>query len=163
MKKLLLLLTFLLPHSSPAQQPAPNAPIMPLWDAPLPTSQGYYSVSLNSICSVAVERFDLEYKNKTYPVVECSVQTVGGKTARFYFLEEKESDEKNLVDSVQDSLKKAASGEQEADGDENGKLKVVKIYPESSTSTTVEFRLGSEKKVLDLYQSLRDAWVTAMP
>ncbi len=162
MKRIILIFTLLFPISSPAQEPPGHVPIMPLWDAPIPSSQGFYSVSLNSVCSVALEKYDLEFKGKTYPVVECSVETVGGKTARFYYVDEKESDQKNLLESMKDTVTEA-SGVQGAEDDQNKKLRVVKVYPESSTSTTVEFRLATEKKVVDLYQSLRQAWVTAMP
>ncbi len=146
-----------------AQESPPKGPTFPLWEPPLPKDQGAFALSLNSICSVALERYDLEYKDKSYPVVECSVMTVGGKTVRFYYVEEKKknSESKNPIEAAKESVKSIVSGDSEEE--DSKKLRVVKLFPHSSQTGTVEYRLSSEKKITDIYQSLRDAWVANAP
>lgn len=145
-----------------AQESPPKGPTFPLWEPPLPKDQGAFALSLNSICSVALERYDLEYKDKTYPVTECSVMTVGGKTVRFYYVEEKkDSESKNPIEAAKESVKSIVSGDSEEE--DSKKLRVVKLFPHSSQTGTVEYRLSSEKKITDIYQSLRDAWVANAP
>lgn len=155
----------LLSFSLQAQE-TPNKPTFPLWTAPIPTSQGAYSLSLNSICSVSLEKYDLKFEDKVYPITECSVETVGGKTARFYFVDENKKEKKDgPIEQAKETLATVVPGmEEDEESEENQKkLRVVKIYPESSLAGTVEFRLSTAKKVTDLYQSLRDAWVASAP
>jgi hypothetical protein len=144
-----------------AQESSPKGPAFPLWEPPLPKSQGAFALSLNSICSVSLERYDLEFKDKSYPVTECSVMTVGGKTVRFYYVEEKKEDSKNPIDAAKESVKSIVSGNSEEE--DSKKFRVVKLFPHSSQTGTVEYRLSSEKKITDIYQSLRDAWVANAP
>lgn len=144
-----------------AQDTPRTSPRFPLWTAPLPKSQGAYAVSLNSICSVALEQYDLKYDDQTFPVTECSIETVGGKTARFYFIDEGEEEDKGLAG---DLLKTAASAVPGLAGeDDDQKLRVVKVYPESALAGTVEYRLASKAKVEDLYRELHDTWVASSP
>lgn len=149
-----------------AQTTSDPAPPFPLWTAPLPNAQGAYVVSLNSICSVALEHYDLKYDDKTYPVTECSIETVGGKTARFYFVDdgkpenEDESPAGQVVEAVGTLVPVLTPEEQE---EEQKKLRVVKAYPESALTGTVEYRLSSKAKVEALYKDLRDTWVASSP
>ncbi len=160
MKRLLLVL--LTPVLLRAQE-NPSKPMFPLWTAPIPTAQGAYAVSLNSICSVALEKYDLKFEDKVFPITECSIETVGGKTARFYFVDENKKQEGPV-----DQAKTAAAGlipgmEDKESEDKQKKLRVVKIYPESAIAGTVEFRLSTEAKVADLFKNLRDAWIASAP
>jgi hypothetical protein len=164
MKYLTLLLPLLLPIVSLAQQSSSQAIPLPIWKAPVPDKQGAYVVSINSICSVALERYDLEYKGKTYPIVECSIETVGGKTARFYYIDDREDSKKDENDSLLKPLKESIKGVLPEDEEKKReKLRVVKTYPESVLAASVEYRLGTEREILDLYQGLRDAWVATAP
>lgn len=146
-------------------QERPTTPAMPLpvWEAPLPEAQGYFTVSLNSICSIAVERYHLEYEKKSYPVVECSVETVGGKTARFYFIkEEQEKKSESPFKPVRDAAKVVLPDAEDEKNSDNP-YRVLKQYPHSSLSGSVEYRLRSETEVIGLYRSLREAWLQWAP
>lgn len=170
MKTLLLLAVALAPMGLWAQDFPSNKPAFPLWTAPIPDSQGAYAVSLNSICSVALEKYDLKYEDKVFPVTECSVATVGGKTARFYFVDEdkkekKKEDEDGPLGQVKAAVATVVPGmEEDEDSEENQKkLRVVKIYPESASTGTVEYRLATKARVIALYRDLRDTWVASAP
>lgn len=137
---------------------------LPIWEAPIPATQGHFTVSLNSICSIAVEHYDLQYEKKTYPVTECSIETVGGKTARFYFV--KDDKENTESDSpYKPAMEVAEIFLPESDDEEkaDNKYRVVKVYPQSSTSSSVEYRLKSKSEVIDLYRDLREAWLKWAP
>lgn len=150
-------------QSASTRQPIP----LPVWKAPVDESQGAYTVSLNSICSVALEHYDLQYKDQTYPIVECSLETVGGKTARFYYIDDREdskkSDDGSALNQVKEAVKTLIPSEEEEDEKKKEKLRVVKVYPESALTTTVEYRLATEAEIVRLYNSLRDAWVSSAP
>jgi len=167
MKILIFFAATLAPMGLIAQNSPVNKPTFPLWTAPIPTTQGAYAVSLNSICSVALEKYDLKFEDKVFPITECSIETVGGKTARFYFVNEdkKQKNEKGPMEEAKAAFTPVISDlEKDEDSEENQKkLRVVKIYPESALTGTVEYRLSSAKKVADLYQNLRDAWVASAP
>lgn len=133
----------------------------PVWDAPIPSSQGRFSVRLSSIGSLALESYNLKYEDKTIPVVECSVAMAGGKTARFYYIEEKNEEEGKkdpFIEPLQNALAAAAPATQNEDEDDNPNLRVVKAYPESALAATVEYRLGSQQAVISLYSKLRKDW-----
>jgi hypothetical protein len=164
MKNYFTAVLFLASFGIHAQETPQNKPTFPLWTAPLPNAQGSYAVSLNSICSVALEKYDLKFDDKVFPITECSIETVGGKTARFYFVDEDKREKKDgPVEQAKDAIASVVPGMEENSEKDQKKLRVVKIYPESALAGTVEYRLSSEKKVTDLYQNLRDAWVASAP
>jgi len=164
MKVRTLLILSLLSSALFAQDNNPREILLPTWEAPLRESQGAYTVSLNSICSVALERYDLRYDDKTYFVVECSVETVGGKTARFYHISDqkpKKKDNDSLLAPLKENVEKLLPEENEEEEDE--RMRVMKVYPESALAATVEYRFRQETEVVALYHSLRDAWVASAP
>lgn len=138
---------------------------LPIWEAPIPEVQGKFTVSLNSICSIAVENYDLQYEKKTYPVTECSIETVGGKTARFYFIDEDREQKEEEKDSPLKPVKEAANFflPESEDEKNDDKFRVVKQYPQSSTASSVEYRLRSKTEVIELYRNLREAWIKWAP
>lgn len=166
MKRILLLL---LVTSLPlVAQDDPSSIPLPIWEAPIPESQGQFIVGLNSICSIAVEHYNLQYEKKSYPVTECSIETVGGKTARFYYIDEDTADRKEKREEKKSPLnpfKEAASIflPENDDKKNNNEYRVVKVYPQSSNSSSVEYRLKSEDEVLALYKNLREAWLQWAP
>lgn len=150
-----------------AQDYASSVPL-PIWEAPIPESQGHFTVSLNSICSIAVEQYTLKYDGKSYPVTEFSIETVGGKTARFYHIDEDKADrekEKQEEKSPFMPVKEAASIFLPENDEEKAsqKYRVVKVYPQSAISGTVEYRVRSKSEVLALYRNLREAWIKWAP
>lgn len=155
---LLLLLTTIPLIAQSSDSPVP----LPIWEAPIPKSQGEFTVSLNSICSIAIERYNLRYEKKTYPIVEFSIETVGGKTARFYYIDVKEK-ESPLLQPIKEAKEIFLPSGEEDDSMEDKKYRVVKIYPQSSTSTSVEYRLETESAVTDLYKELQSAWIKWAP
>ncbi len=123
------------------------------WQANLPG--GHYMVALDRISSVSRHSYVLD---GAVLVDEVTVDTVGQALARFYFLQ---------------PVTAAAPGNAAAQLTQRGKElleqagrsagtdvhnMVMKKYPDTTHSKTIEYRLLSEQQLSGLYGSLRTAW-----
>lgn len=133
----------------PGDSPGPNR----FWQASL--SGGHYMVALDRISAVSRHKYLLD---GAVIVDEVTVDALGQALARFYF-----------ISPVTDAAPGNAVGEIAKRGRElvekaadrvgtDAQNMVIKKYPETSHSRTIEFRILSEKELTALYSSVRSAW-----
>lgn len=165
---------------SQAQNQTPDVEILnklnPTWHTTVGKSE--YVVSVNSITSVALQNYDMDFQGQTVPIVELNIETCGGAAARFYFIDEKGNNagtnspvapislngvKLTPTQEVQAHIKElqdAAKGNpiMAIDSSVNEDNKVVKKWPEGTYAKTFEFRLNSEADIRKLYSSLMKKW-----
>jgi hypothetical protein len=164
MKILPLLITLLAAPALLAQQPAANpaagqatpspTTAIPMWRATLPG--GTYSVALRSIVSVSTHEYVVDGAAR---VTEVNIDTTGAALARFYFIEP------NTISApagfgaatVEKAQKLLQEGAQRT-GQEDAWRKVVKSYPTTTHTRTVEFRFGSKETLSKLFDSAESAF-----
>jgi hypothetical protein len=120
---------------------------------------GHYMVALERISSVSRHRYVLD---GTLLVDEVTVDALGQSLVRFYFV-------KPWTEAVDDNAVTAAASSviergRELIDDKASKLDgeihnmVLKKFPDTTHSRTVEFRLLSESELTALYDSIRSSW-----
>lgn len=164
MKILPLLLTLLAAPALLAQQPAANpaagqatpspTTAIPMWRATLPG--GTYSVALRSIVSVSTHEYVVDGAAR---VTEVNIDTTGAALARFYFIEPNTISAPAgfgaaTVEKAQQLLQEGA----QRTGQEDAWRKVVKSYPTTTHTRTVEFRFGSKETLSKLFDSAESAF-----
>jgi hypothetical protein len=138
------------PNSEATDKEARNG----FWEANL--AGGNYLVALNRISSVSRHKYVLD---GAVIVDEVTVDTTGQALARFYFLTPvtasgpgaaaAEAAERAMA-LVDGAARRAGTDVQDM---------VVKKYPLTTHSKSVEYRLLSEEQLSTLYQSVKTAWV----
>lgn len=125
------------------------------WQASLPG--GSYLVPLDRITSVSRHKYVLD---GAVIVDEVTVDTIGQALVRFYFISP-------ITDAVDSSAtaKLANRGRELVDkvaqrAGTDVQDMVVKKYPETTHSKTIEFRLLSEAELSSLHSSVNNAWTT---
>jgi hypothetical protein len=164
MKILPLLITLLAAPALLAQQPAANpaagqatpspTTAIPMWRATLPG--GTYSVALRSIVSVSTHEYVVDGAAR---VTEVNIDTTGAALARFYFIEPNTISAPAgfgaaTVEKAQQLLQEGA----QRTGQEDAWRKVVKSYPTTTHTRTVEFRFGSKETLSKLFDSAESAF-----
>ena len=125
------------------------------WEANL--AGGNYLVALGRISSVSRHRYALD---GTVIVDEVTIDTEGQALARFYFISPIEVGGTGAA--AADAVEKAAAlldGAVRRAGVDVQDM-VVKKYPLTTHSKTIEYRLLSEQQLGALYGSAKTAWVT---
>lgn len=164
MKLLPLLLSLIAAPALFAQQPAatpaagqatpsPNTAIA-MWRATLPG--GTYSVALRSIVSVSTHEYVVDGAAR---VTEVNIDTTGAALVRFYFIEP------NTVAApagfgaatVEKAQQLLQEGAQRAGQDDVWK-KVVKSYPTTTHTRTIEYRFGNKETLAKLFESAESAF-----
>jgi hypothetical protein len=146
-----------------AQQPAapggtatpPPQSNIPMWRANLPG--GSYSVALRSIVSVSTHEYVVDGVAR---VTEVNIDTVGSALVRFYYLEP------NTVNAPAGFGAATAEKAQQLfqEGlEKSGQAgdvwkKVVKSYPVTTHSRTIEYRIPSKEAVLKIFDSAEAAF-----
>ncbi|QTN34241.1 hypothetical protein HZ994_18585 [Akkermansiaceae bacterium] len=125
------------------------------WEANL--AGGNYLVALGRISSVSRHKYVLD---GTLIVDEVTVDTTGQALARFYFITPITAT--GVGAAASDAAERALAlvdGAARRAGTEVQDM-VVKKYPLTTHSKTIEYRLLSEQQLNGLYSSVRTAWVT---
>jgi hypothetical protein len=125
------------------------------WEANL--AGGNYMVALGRISSVSRHRYVLD---GTVIVDEVTIDTEGQALARFYFLSPIKAGGTGAA--AADAVERAAAlldGAVRRAGVDVQDM-VVKKYPLTTHSKTIEYRLLSEQQLGALYGSAKTAWVT---
>ena len=160
MKLLPLLLALLTAPVLCAQQPAatpatpsPNTAI-PMWRATLPG--GTYSVALRSIVSVSTHEYVIDGAAR---VTEVNIDTSGAALVRFYFIEPNTIAAPAgfgaaTVEKAQQLLQEGV----QRSGQEDVWKKVVKNYPTTTHTRTIEYRFGSKETLAKLFESAESAF-----
>ncbi len=121
------------------------------WEAKVPG--GEYLVALSNIVSVSRHEYLLD---GAIVVNEVTVDTRGQALARFYFLKPASGQLKGaalLTDRITDFAERGS----ELSGSNFSEM-VVKKYPLTTHSKSIEYRLLSERQLNDLYKSVKEAW-----
>lgn len=123
------------------------------WQASL--SGGHYMVALDRISSVSRHSYVLD---GAVLVDEVTVDTVGQALARFYFLQPVTAAVPgNAAAQLTQRGKELLDQAGRSAGTDVHNM-VMKKYPETTHSKTIEYRLLSEQQLSGLYGSLRSAW-----
>ena len=140
-----------------AQQasPTPDQLRRNIWQAELPG--GKYIVRLSAITSVSLHEYIVDGAAR---VAEVNVATSGSDFVRFYYIEPYPP--KPPVPAAQKAISaienKAKEVSARIDTDDL-RTKVVKTYPTSTHSHTVEYRLADRDSLNRLFSSIEDAWL----
>lgn len=130
--------------------PAPTNILM--WRCNLPG--GSYSVALRSISSVSIHEYMVDAAVR---VTEVNIDTTGNALARFYYLEPNTPN--SPVALGQATLEKTQEILQQA-ADKTGQdawRKVVKNYPTTTHSHTIEYRVADKETLNKLFESAESA------
>jgi hypothetical protein len=134
-------------------QPATPAPTnILMWRCNLPG--GSYSVALRSITSVSIHEYMVDAAVR---VTEVNIDTSGNALARFYYLEPNTPNAPGglgqaTIEKTQEVLQQAA----DKTGQDAWK-KVVKNYPTTTHSHTIEYRVTDKETLHKLYDSAESA------
>jgi len=134
--------------------PSPNTNIA-MWRANLPG--GSYSVALRSIVSVSTHEYVVDGAAR---VTETNIDTVGAALVRFYFIEPNTINAPAgfgaaTIEKTQQLLQEGA--DKAGQGGDVWK-KVVKSYPTTTHTRTIEFRLPSKEAVQKVFESAEGAF-----
>lgn len=125
------------------------------WEAKL--AGGEYVVALSRISSVSRHKYVLD---GALIVDEVTIDTTGQALARFYFISPITSAVPGTAASqVAESVLGLVDGAAKTVGSDLQNM-VVKKYPLTTHSKTVEYRLLSESQLNVLFQSVKTAWQT---
>ncbi len=149
------------PDASPTPEAQDDTPTEPnfdtitYWKADLPG--GTYVVAHDSINAVSSQEYVLDGAARVF---EVNVSTSGIFQPRFYYIEAVA-----LPGAVGEAATRALDAAQAAakrviPGDAIWE-KVVKEYPTTTHSGTIEYRLESREQLQALYQSLEKSWIQA--
>lgn len=152
----LALCAVLLASPTTAQQDAPSGGGR-FWVAELPG--GSYMVNLGSIAATGKHTFVVPGGGRVH---EVTVDTVGSVTARFYFVDELPVQSplgigQSVLDQARQRVEEIKDRVSPAAGGLVPWQQVVKNYPDATHAHTIEFRVGSQKVIDDLYKHLTDA------
>lgn len=141
------------PTSTAEATPTPE-PLQRFWRCDLPS--GTYEVALRSIVSVSRHEYIVDGVAR---VAEVNVDTQGNMAVRFYYIEPNTPKApagvgQSALDRMSDLAKEAA---QRAGGDDIWK-RVVKSYPTTTHTHTVEYRVESEDQLKKIFTSAQTAF-----
>jgi hypothetical protein len=136
------------PAASPTATPVPDSQ-MPIWRCELPG--GIYEVAIRAIVSVSSHEFVVDGAAR---VTEVNVDTSGNNAVRFYYIEPNTPSApdglgQSAIDRIADLAKEAAG----RTGQDDIWKRVVKSYPTTTHSHTVEYRLQSEDQLKKVFAS----------
>ncbi len=148
---------FAAPVFSQEEEPAEDGEaegIAGFWE--VETSSGRFVARLDRISSVSEHTYVID---GSVQVTECTVDTVGSVTARFYYIEPYNpetgiaavSNATNRVREVAGRLQ----GRSELDA---GATLVTKHYPDTTHARTSEYRLRSKASIRQIYDHVMKVW-----
>lgn len=120
------------------------------------TSSGRFVARLGDITSVTQHEYIID---GTVRVFECTVDTRGQQTARFYFIEPVTASSSITAGSATiDRITSIANkvGEKTGHGDVDSN--VTKHYPDTTHAKTSEFRLKNKATIGQIYDHARRVW-----
>ena len=133
--------------------PSPTTAIA-MWRATLPG--GTYSVALRSIVSVSSHEYVVDGAAR---VTEVNIDTAGSALVRFYFIEPNTVNAPAgfgaaTLEKTQQILQEGA----QRSGQEDAWKKVVKSYPTTTHTRTIEYRIATQEVLTKLFESAESAF-----
>lgn len=120
------------------------------------TSSGRFVARLDQIASVSQHEYVLDGAVKVY---ECTVDTDGGQTARFYFIEPVTDNSSVTSGSATISrLRDVANRVSEKVGTGDIDELVTKHYPDTTHAKTSEYRMKNKQTIGQIYDHVRRVW-----
>lgn len=120
------------------------------------TSRGRFVARIDQIASVSQHEYIIDGAAKVY---ECTVDTDGGQTARFYYIEAvAESLTTTTGAATINRLKELASQTSEKVGLGAIDDIVTKHYPDTTHAKTSEYRMKNKETIGQIYDHVRKVW-----
>ncbi|MAS95287.1 MAG: hypothetical protein CMO55_18975 [Verrucomicrobiales bacterium] len=120
------------------------------------TSTGRFVSRIDQIASASEHEYFIDGGVKVY---ECTVDTDGGQTARFYYLEPvTEGSSITSGSATVNRLKDLANKVSDKAGTGDIDMIVTKHYPETTHAKTSEFRLKNKETVKQIYEDILRVW-----
>ena len=154
---ILALATLVLPSSLRAQTPTPDG-VQPgingFWE--VVTSGGRFVARLDQITSVSEQEYLIDGAVRVF---ECTVDTEGGQTARFYYLEPiTDSSSITTGSATVERLKGIANQISNKAGAGDIDAIVTKHYPDTTHAKTSEYRVKNKATISQIYDHVRKVW-----
>ena len=120
------------------------------------TSSGRFVARLDQIASVSQHEYLIDTAIRVY---ECTVDTDGGQTARFYYIEPV-TDQSSITSgsATLNRLKDVANRVSEKAGTGDIDAIVTKHYPDSTHAKTSEYRMKNKQTIGQIYDHVRRVW-----
>ena len=144
------------PTTAPAAGQATPSPTtaIPMWRATLPG--GTYSVALRSIVSVSTHEYVVDGAAR---VTEVNIDTTGAVLVRFYFIEPNTiAAPAGFGAATAEKAQQLLQEGVQRTGQEDVWKKVVKNYPATTHTRTVEYRFGNKETLTKLFESAESAF-----
>jgi len=140
--------------TTPEASATPEPSVATIWRCDLPG--GTYEVALRSIVSVSSHEYIVDGAAR---VKEVNVDTQGNMAVRFYYIEPNTPKAplgvgQSGLDRLSDLAKEAA----ERVGADDIWKRVVKTYPTTTHTHTVEYRVQSEEQLKQIFASVQGAF-----
>ncbi len=120
------------------------------------TSGGRFVARLDQIASVTEHEYLIDGAVKVF---ECTVDTDGGQTARFYYLEPiTDSSSVTTGSATINRLKDIANQVSEKTGAGSIDAIVTKHYPDTTHAKTSEFRIKNKATIGQIYDHVHRVW-----
>ncbi|MCG8600979.1 MAG: hypothetical protein MI807_12615 [Verrucomicrobiales bacterium] len=146
-----------LPFSSLRSQDTPDGMqvgIHGFWE--VVTSSGRFMARLDQIASVTEHTYVIDGAVRVF---ECTVDTDGGQTARFYYIEPVTEQSSITTGSATISrLKDMANRASDKLGTGDVDSLVTKHYPDTTHAKTSEFRMKNKETISQIYDFARRVW-----
>lgn len=154
---ILALATLVLPSSLRSQTPTPDG-VQPgingFWE--VVTSGGRFVARLDQITSVSEQEYLIDGAVRVF---ECTVDTEGGQTARFYYLEPiSDSSSITTGSATVERLKGIANQISNKAGAGDIDAIVTKHYPDTTHAKTSEYRVRNKATISQIYDHVRKVW-----
>lgn len=153
---LLLLFSIALPSASQAQenQDGLQEGIKGFWE--VITAEGRFVARLDQISSVSQHEYVIDNAVRVY---ECTVDTDGGQTARFYFIEPvTENSSITSGSATMNRLKDIANKASDRLGTGDIDNLVTKHYPDTTHAKTSEYRMRNKQTIGQIYDHVHRVW-----
>lgn len=151
------LAAFLIAPLAQAQQPAQDGTqpgINGFWEVIL--AGGRFVARLDQISSVSEQEYLIDGAVRVF---ECTVDTDGGQTARFYYLEPvTDSASVTTGSATIDRLKGLANQVTNKVGMGDVDTIVTKHYPDTTHAKTSEYRVKNRATISQIYDHVRKVW-----
>jgi hypothetical protein len=157
---ILALITTTATAQTPAASPTPIlSGRVPLWICVTPGGQ--YEVALRSMVSVSSCEYIVDNVARVH---EVNIDTMGNMAVRFYYIEPMTPNSpiglgQSTINKAQEILQEAAS----RTGQDEVWKKVMKNYPTTTHSHTIEYRVDSQDDLDKIFKSAEQAFRTATP
>lgn len=151
---LLVFSSILFSTSAQDSQDGLQAGIKGFWE--VITADGRFVARLDQISSVSEHQYVIDNAVRVY---ECTVDTDGGQTARFYFIEPvTASSSLTSGSATMNRIKGIANKASDRLGTGDVDALVTKHYPDTTHAKTSEYRMKNKQTISQIYNHVHRVW-----